>query len=162
MDIILSYKIKNSDFIEVLRLTAEEYFDKIQEHENFENDAIAKYDKEQYYILDFNPDISLDELEYTTVELTNSNKSDFVTRTNYYGNDTTVIYRKDKNGFELIVQSIRVATNCIVITRLERPNSFSEWTNINLNIGLNYNQVDNGKEKWFSSKNGEFINKPII
>ena len=87
-------------------------------------------------------------------------KSDFVTRTNYYGNDTTVVYRKDKDGFELIVQSIRVATNCIVITRLERPNSFSEWANINLNIGLNYNG-DEGEEKWFSSKNGEFINKPI-
>ena len=74
MDIILSYKIKNSNTIEVIRLTAEQYFDEIQEHENFEDDAIAKYDKAQYYILDFNRDISLDELDYTTIELNGSKK----------------------------------------------------------------------------------------
>ena len=161
MDIILSYKIKNSDTLNVIRLTAEQYFDKIEKDENIEDNAIAKYDQEHFYILDYNPDISLDQLEHTTIELNGSNKSDFITKTNYYGNDTTVVYRKDKNGFELIIQSIRVTTNCIVITRLERPNSISDWTNINLNVGLNYKKDDDGEEKWFSPKKGDFISKLI-
>lgn len=161
MDIILSYKVRNSETIGIIILTPEQYFDRTEESENFEDDAIAKHDQEKYYILECNPEISLDQLENTTIELKGSNKSDFITKTNYYGNDTTVVYRKDKNGFELIIQSIRVTTNCIVIKRLERPNCMSDWTNINLNVGINYKEGDAGEEKWFSPKNGDFITNLI-
>jgi hypothetical protein len=161
MNIILTYKLKKSDSIELIKLTPEQYFDKIAEGENLEDDAIAKYDQEGNYILDILPGIQFDDLDYTTVELTGSINSDFVTKTTYYGNDTKVIYRKDKSGFELLIQSIQVAINCIVITRMERQNNSSEWTNINLNVGMNYNKNDQDEEKWYSSKDGELINQRI-
>lgn len=161
MNFILTFKFKGQDTIHEIELTPEEYYDEIEEGETYENDAIAKYNAEKYYILDHYGDIYFEDLEFTTIELRDSVKSDLITKTLYYGVDSTICYRRNKNGYELIIQSIQVATNCCTITRMERDDSFSEWKNIFLSIGINYEIEHNihGEEKWLDANKGEFIHQ---
>ena len=160
MNIQLTYKLRETSIINEINLCPEEYFESIEQNENFEDDGIAKYNEEWFYILDLISNLKVSDFEFTTVELRGSLKSDFLIKTNHYGNDTIIIYRKDKNGYELMIQSLKIAKNCLVITRMERENSTSEWININLNTGVNYNKNDEN-EKWYSLSNGEIMDKFI-
>jgi len=124
-------------------------------------DSIPQYDQTVDFIRDFYPDVTADALEYSILNIQGSVESDKSIKTTYFGNESDLIYSIDHTGWELIIQSIRVAENCIVITRMERENATSDWTNISFTTGLNYDNKEAG-ETWFSAKNGEYIKQHII
>ena len=146
-------------------LTPEQYYEPIEQGENYEDDCIPQYDRTINYINDFDSRITdritEDELEYSIIKIQESIKSDRTLKTTYFGNESDLIYSIDNEGWELIIQSIRVADNCIVITRMERANTNSEWINISYSTGLNYKVEDLGREIWYSAKNGEYIRQNI-
>jgi hypothetical protein len=158
MHFILKYKLIGEDSTQENKITPEQYYEVFEPNENFEKDCIAKYNAEKFYIKMFK-EIDLNKLEFTSIELINSEKSDFITKTNYFGHETQIVYRKDKNGFELIIQTIQVTTNTIVITRMERENNLCEWKNIDICAGVNF--LKNQNEEWYSIKTGKIINHLI-
>ena len=161
MKIEITYKHKNDGSIKAFELTLERYYDPIEEGKNYEEDSIPQYDQTIDYIRDFNADINEDVLEYSILSIHGSVESDKIIKTTYFENGSDLIYRKDFTGWELIIQSIRIAENCAVITRMERPDSNSDWININFNTVLNYNNKELGNERWFSAKDGEYIKQNI-
>lgn len=158
MKIYLTYKLKNKDSIKEIILTPEEYFEDLV-NDNFD-EAIARYNDEWLYILELNADLSVKDFEYSSIELKGSKNADFKIKTNHFDNETKIRHRKEISGYELIIQCIQISKYCISITRMERDNFQSEWKNINICLGLNYNGCEN--EKWYNSKNGEYINQIII
>ena len=162
MKIEITYKHKNNDSIKVVELTPEQYYDPIDEGENYEEDSIPQYDQTIDYIRDFDSDVSTDVLEYSILKIHGSVESDKSIKTTYFGNGSDLIYSIDHAGWELIIQSIRVAENCSVITRMERANSDSDWININFNTGLNYDNKEAGNETWFSANAGDYIKQNIV
>jgi hypothetical protein len=161
MKIEVTYKLKDSQSINVFELTPEQYFDPIIEGENYEFDSIPKFGDTIDYIKRVEISITKNKLDYSIVKITGSVQSDSTLKTIYFGNESELRYYIDYEGRELIIQSIRIAENCIVITRMERDNLNSEWTNINYSTGLNYENELHGQEIWYSAKNGEYIKKII-
>lgn len=158
MKIYLTYKLKNKNSIEEIVINPKEYFEDL-ENDNYD-EAIAKHDNEWQYILELNPLLCIQDFEYSSAELRGSKNSDFIIKTNHFDNETKIKYRKENSGYEIIIQCIQIAKNCISITRMERDNFHSEWKNININLALNYNGGEN--EKWYNSKKGDYINQIII
>ena len=155
MDIDIKYRLQDKGIFS-FKLTPSEYY-KITDKGNFEDIDIPKYDDPRQYVTSVNKDTDSHQIEQTEITISNSIKSDTVIKTTYFTEITKLIHRKDKDGFELIIQEIQVADNCIVITRMERDNVNDSWKNVNYNIGLNVfdNQTN---ERWFNSLKGEFPN----
>ncbi|WP_018343851.1 hypothetical protein [Cytophaga aurantiaca] len=162
MKIEITYKYKNKTSVESVDLTAEQYFDPIDEDENYEDDSIPRYDQTVDYIIEVDSTITEEDLEYSILEIQDSIESDKSIKTTYFGNESQLLYRIDYDGFELIIQSIRVAENCIVVTRMERPDTKSEWINISYSTILNYKKEHSGEETLYSAKAGEYIRKNIL
>jgi hypothetical protein len=159
MKIEVTYKLKDSESTKVFELAPEQYFDPIIEGENYEIDSIPKFGDTIDYIKIVDLSITENKLDYSIIKIIDSIQSDSSLKTIYFGNESELRYYLDSVGRELIVQSIRVAENCIVVTRMERDSLNSEWTNISYSIGLNYKNELHGQEIWFSGKNGEYIKK---
>jgi hypothetical protein len=161
MTIEITYKHKNRESTNTFELTPEQYFDPVIEGENYENDSIAQFGDTIDYIKRADSSITENELEYSILKIQGSIKTDSTLRTIYIGNESELRYFVDYEGLELIVQSIRIAENCIVITRMERNNLNSEWTNISYSTGLNYKNESFGREIWYSANKGEYIKQNI-
>ncbi len=161
MKIEITYKFKDSELTKKFELTPEQYFDPIVEGENYENDSIEQFGDTIDYIKRVDISITENDLEYSILKIQGSIKSDSTLRTTYYGNETEFRYFVDYEGWELIVQSIRIAENCIVINRMERDNINSEWTNISYLTGLNYKNESHGREIWYSATKGEYIKRNL-
>jgi hypothetical protein len=161
MNIRITYKLKNIDTIKSIYLTPEQYYDPIEKGQSFEENSIAKFGDTIDYITEFDVFVNAELIEYSLLEIMNSLKSDMKLKTTYFGNESELRYLKDSTGWELIVQSIKVTTNCIVITRMERNGIDSEWKCINFTTGINYINEEYGKEIWLSAHKGEYINHII-
>jgi hypothetical protein len=161
MDIEIKYKLIDNENVEQFKLTPEVYFDSLDENENFEEDGIPRYQHTLDYLTEFDNSIPTEKIEFTLIEIRNSIKSDHKIKTNYFGQgQSDVIYRKDKDGYELIIQSIKVTTNSILISRMQRKDSDSEWE-ISSSIGVNYEAENTEKENWYSVTEGEFVNQTL-
>lgn len=161
MDIEIKYKlVDNAEFV-IFSLAPDFYYEKLDKNETFAEEGIPRFNKAKYYLQELDNSIPLDKIETSIIEIKNS-EHDQIIKTTYLGKgQSELIHRKDKNGFELIIQDIKIATNCIHIIRLERDKGESEWK-ITSSIGLNYEIHHAGQEVWFSSSNGEFINQILI
>ncbi|MDP1725360.1 MAG: hypothetical protein Q8M15_01150 [Bacteroidota bacterium] len=162
MTIEIIYKLKDSESTNVIVLTPEQYFDSIIEGENYENDSIAQFGDTIDYIKRVEISITENDLDNSILKIQGSIRSDSTLRTTYYGNETEFRYFVDYEGRELIVQSIRIAENCMVINRMERDNINSEWTNISYSTGLNYKNESHGREIWYSATKVEYIKRNLI
>ncbi|NME72808.1 hypothetical protein [Flammeovirga aprica] len=162
MKITIEYKLILENDLKILSLSPELYFDPIGSDENFEEDGIEKYSDPREYINEYdNNSVLLDELDYVTILISESIESDKRIKTIYYDKgESRFIHRKDKNGFELIIQSFKIAENGIFNCRMERESSIKEWK-IQSGIGLNYKVEHRGEEKWLSLLKGEFIKKEL-
>lgn len=161
MDIEIKYKLVDNSELVIFSLTPELYYDKLGKNEIFTEDGIPRFNKAKDYLQELDNSVPLDKIESTIIEIKNSD-NDQVIKTTYFGTgQSELTHRKDKNGFELIIQDIKIATNCIHIVRLERDKSESEWK-ITSSIGMNYETHHAGQEVWYSSSNGEFINQILI
>lgn len=159
MKIEIIYKFKNSELIKNFNLTPEQYFDGITYGENYERNTIAKFGDTIDYIKRFEDSITENDLDFSILKIQGSLESDSILKTTYFGNETELRYLVNNDGWELIVQSIRIAENCILINRMERDNVNSEWSNISFSTGLNYKDESNGHEVWYSATQGEYIKK---
>ena len=157
MKIKIEYKLRDNNSLALVHLDPSVYFDPIDLGENFEDDTIPKYDDTVKYILDNDNSLKKESIEYTLLTISESSKSDKIEKITYIGNGNESRYTKDYTGWELIVQSIKVAENCIVITRMERENALSEWHNISYSTILN---PSTDKEIYYSS--GEYIKDIIV
>jgi len=162
MDIEIKYKLVDNEEVEQIKLTPEIYFDPLNKNENFEDDGVPRFQKVKKYLTDHDNSFPVEKLEFAIIEIRNSIKSDHKITTNYFGHGKSeVIYRKDKDGYELIIQSIKVTINCIHLSRMERKDNNSDWK-ISSSIGLNYEKENTDDEVWYSATNGEFINQVLI
>lgn len=161
MNIKITYKCKNNILTTSFELTTQQYYETIEEGENYEDDCIPKYDQTIDYIIDFDSTVTEELLEYSILKIQDSIKSNKNITTTYFGNKSQLIHSISDTGWELIIQSIRIAENCIAITRMERADSKSSWTNISYSTGLNYENNQSGKEIWYSANEGEYIRKNI-
>jgi hypothetical protein len=160
MNIQITYKLLDNAELFRFDITPQNYFDLIANNENFENHGVAKFNNAKEYLIQQGISVPLDHLEYTLIEISNSIHSDHSIKTNYFGaGQSEVTYRKDKSGFELIIQSFKIATNSIHITRMERNTFDSDWK-ISSSIGLNY-EKKSGEEIWYSATKGEFIHQTL-
>ncbi len=152
MKVTYKYKTTNSQSIEEVILTEVQYFDPISKDEDYENDAIPKYNDSRNYC----PDVSKSDFEWIEITISESIKSDTTIRTEYYceGN-SCMIYRKDKDGFELIIQSIMVKKELLYISRMERKNFNSLWENISFSAGVH--PEGDSKEEWYNLKKNELV-----
>lgn len=161
MEIEIRFKLKNNSDSFNFSLTPEQYYDMINDNETYEEDGVPKFDEAKGYLTSFDNSISLDTVEQAIIEIKNSNDNDHTIKTFYLGQGSSlIIHREDKNGYELIIQSIKIANNCAVVTRMDRNDSSSDWR-ISSSIGLNCELENIGEEKWYSVINGEFINGNI-
>ena len=150
MKIELRYKLINQNQVEVVILNENEYFDPILEQENIEDDAIPKYNDTR----DYHPQINKNIFEWDELIISNSKYSDKQIRTEYYANgESQLIYRKDLDGYELIIQSIIISNNEVFVSRMERAGINKQWKPINISLGVDYKSF--GKEKWYNLKKGE-------
>ncbi len=161
MKIEIIYKLKDSESTNVFELTPEQYFDPIIEGENYEDDSIAQFGDTIDYIKRVDKSITENDLDFSIIKIQGSLKSDSTLKTIYFGNESELRYFVDYEGRELIIQSIRIAENCIVITRMERDNLDSEWINISYMTGLNYKNELHGREIWYFAKDGEYIRQNL-
>jgi hypothetical protein len=157
MKIQIEYKLRDNNNIALVHLDPSVYFDTVDLGENFEDDAIPKYGDTIKFILENDKSIKKESIEYTSLTISDSLKSDKVEKITYLHNDNELRYTIDFKGWELIVQSIKVAENCIVITRMERESVLSEWHNISYSTLLNPS-TDN--EIYYSS--GDYIKDNIV
>jgi hypothetical protein len=157
MKIQIEYKLRDNNNIVIFHLDPSVYFDPIDLGENFEDDAIPKFWDTIEFILENDKSIKKESIEYTLLTITESLKSDKVEKITYLHNDNELRYTRDFKGWELIIQSIRVATNCIVNTRMERENAESEWHNVSYSTFLN---PSTDREIYYSS--GEYIKDIIV
>lgn len=153
MDIEIKYRLRDNGTFS-LKLPADKYYT-ITDKKNFEDIDIPKHSDARQYVTDANKNIDTNQIEQTEIIISNSVKSDTIIRSKYFTEITKLIHRKDKNGYELIIQEIQVADNCVVITRMERDNVNDNWNNVNYNIGLNVFDSQTN-ERWFNSLKGEF------
>lgn len=161
MDIEIKYKLVDHEEFVIFSLTPELYYDELDKNETFAEEGIPRFNKAKDYLQELAKTVPLDKIESTIIEIKNSD-NDQIIKTTYFGKgQSELTHRKDKKGYELIIQDIRIATNCILITRLERDNSESEWK-FTSSIGLNYETHHAGQEVWYSSSKGEFINQILI
>jgi hypothetical protein len=157
MKIQIEYKLRDNSNIALLHLDPSVYFDPIDLGENFEDDAIPKFGDTIEFILESDNSIKRETIEYILLTISESLKSDKVEKITYLHSDNELRHTRDFKGWELIVQSIRVATNCIVITRIERENAESEWQNVSYSSVLN---PSTDAEMYYSS--GEYIKDAIV
>ena len=162
MKIEIIYKFKNSELIKNFNLAPEQYFDGIIDGENYERNNIAKFGDTIDYIKRFEDSITENDLDYSILKIQGSLESDSILKTTYFGNETELRYLVNNDGWELIVQSIRIAENCIIINRMERDNVNSDWSNISFSTGLNYKDESNGHEVWYSATKGEYLKKILV
>ncbi len=161
MNIVIKNKLFNNSELFQLTLTPEQYFEKLDDNESYINDGIPKFNKAKDYIVEFDSTIQLEEIEQTIIEVRNTIDNEYQIKTTYLGRgQSEVTHREDNDGYELIITSIKIATNCIEITRMDRVNKSSEWR-ISSTIGLNYEKEHLGQEIWYSATKGEFINQVI-
>jgi hypothetical protein len=158
MEIKVGYKFKNTTDYFYFRLMPEEYYDTLGINESYEKDGVPKFNDAKEYVNNHDKLISIENIEQTIIEIKNSVNNDHSIKTYYLGQgQSMLIYRKDNDGYELIIQSIKITKNCNQITRIERFNNSMDW-NISSSIGLNCEPDSIGEEKWYSVTNGEYIN----
>lgn len=152
MRITYKYKLLNSaDFTEI-ELTKDTYFDSISEEQNFEEDGVPMHNDGR----DYCPNITNHNFEWGEIIISGSKNNDTSIRTEYYNaRNSYMIYRKDKDGYELIIQSIMIKSELIYTSRMERKNKNSLWENINLSAG--FHPEGGPKEEWFNLKKGELV-----
>ena len=150
MKITYKYKLFNSDKVYESLLTELEYFGPILIGEEYEKDAIPKYNDPRDYF----PAYDKSNFEWGVLLITDSLESDKSIRTEYFANgESQFTHRKDKDGFELIIQSFLISSNEIIISRIERKGKSQPWINTNFSLGVNFNS--GGDEKWYNLKKGE-------
>lgn len=147
------YKLVGIEEIRTVNMRKIEYFDSILDGENYEDDAIPKYDDPREYI----PETENRLFEWDELIISDSIKNDRTIRTEYFAEGNSLFAsRKDKNGYESVIQSILISPNKIYISKMERIGTNKPWTNTNFSLGVN---VDGGREeKWYNLKKGELIN----
>jgi len=97
MKIRISYKVKNGSEKRI-ELTPEEYFDPLDENENYEDEGVAKFNHAEEYLK-----IPKSELEWTEIEITETTIGHNI-RTEYFDEGKSqMIQRKDVDGHELII-----------------------------------------------------------
>jgi hypothetical protein len=152
MKIIYKYKLRNSENISEIGLSKAQYYDPVSKEENYEDDAIPSQNDRRNYC----PGISKTDFEWDEILISESIKSDTSIRTEYYGTGNSwMTYRRDKNGFELIIQSMMIKQELIYISRMERRNTDSSWENIIFTAGV---YPEGGpEEEWYNLKKGELL-----
>ena len=153
MDILLTYKILDKNEVLSFKLRTDQYLD-VTDTENYENTDIPIYNDAREYVSAFDKGIDVQTIEWTKLIFSNSIKSDGFIHAKYFPKNSLFLHRKDVKGFELIIQDIQVSENCVVVTRMERENSESEWKNINYSIGTNINGAE---ERWLNPLKGELM-----
>lgn len=160
MIITFEYKIKGLTDLKHFTLTPEEYFDELEPNENYVDDGVTTYIDTVDYILDKDQEIQLSEIEYFIEKISGGTKIDTTVKTVYFADgESKLIHRKDEVGYELIIQSFRVAENGLVITRIQRSNPDEDW-HISGSLGLNYKGQED--EKWYSLVQGEYLKNPLV
>lgn len=161
MKITFKYSIDQPGQERSFDLPPEIYFDPLDNHETYENDGISRYLDDRKHICDFDESVRIEDISSMIFVIEGSPKHDTIIKTTYYGNgQSEVSYRKDKCGFEEIIQSFRVTSNTILITKMNRSTYNSNWK-ISSSCGLNYMQEHLGKEEWISVTAGEYIDVVI-
>lgn len=147
MKICYKYKLKFSEKIESIFLREDEYFDPISESENYEDDAIPKYNDPREYL----PEINKNKFDWDELIITESKESNKSIRTDYFADgESQLINRKDNNGYELVIQSFLIRPNEIYISRIERSGLDEPWKNTSFSLGLNFEGGKN--EVWYDLK----------
>ena len=153
MQIRYRYKLLNSDVVQTIVLNESEYYDPISDQENYEDDAIPKYNDSRNY----QPEIDEAFFEWDEVIISESIKNDTVIKTEYFAEGKShLTYRRDGDGYELIIQSFIVSSKEVYISRMERMGGNEPWINTNFNLGVNFEGGEN--EKWYNLKKGELKN----
>lgn len=153
MKILCRYKLTNSDLVQSIALKPSDYFNPISDKENFEDDAIPKFDDSRNYL----PEIKEPKFEWDEIIITESLRSDKIIRTEYFSDGKSQLtVRKDKDGYELILQSVLISATQIFISRMERDGLSDTWKNTSFRLGVNFEDGEN--EKWFNLKKGELNN----
>ena len=153
MQIQYRYKLLNSERIQTIVLTESEYYDPIWDQENYEDNAVPKYNDSRNY----QPEIDKMLFEWDELIIFGSIKNDKVIKTEYFAEGkSNLTYRNDANGYELIIQAFLISSKDIYISRMERNGINEPWVNTNFNLGANFEGGDN--EKWYNLKKGELKN----
>ncbi|MBX7171115.1 MAG: hypothetical protein K1X72_09165 [Pyrinomonadaceae bacterium] len=117
MKIVISYKVID-DLEKQITLTAEEYFDPIDEDETYENDAIPKYNHAEEYL-----EIATNLLEWTEIAVSETKQSHCI-RTQYFDEGKSwMSHRKDLYGYEEIVLSSQLNSSNVHIARIHKDDN---------------------------------------
>lgn len=126
MKIKVTYKVKDEPKKSVY-LTSEEYFDSLDEGENYENHGIAKFNYTEEYL-----NISTSMLEWAEIEIIKA-KIGHKIRTQYSDDGKSrMTQRRDLDGHEEIIVSSQLTNLDMHIVRIHKENK--TWQ-------LNYNGV---------------------
>lgn len=161
MEITIEYKMLNDSEIKKITLTPSAYFDELEYNENFEEDGVQKHQDPKKYLEENIESKHLNNIEFIKETIVINLIPTKTITTHYFANGQSImINRKDINGYESIIQSFKIANNCVLTSKIERNNHSDKWL-IQSSIGLNYEETHVGNEKWYSPLKGEFLDTTI-
>lgn len=127
IQIRITYKVRNVLSSRSIELSPEDYFDPLEEGENYQEDGTPKYNHTWQYL-----NKAVDELEWVIEEVSGTTE-DRIIRTEFLKDGINwMIHRRDKSGYEEIIHNTEIASN---ISHIIRTHKASEgiWT-VNTNV----------------------------
>lgn len=124
MKIRIYYKV-HDEVEKYVDLASEEYFDSLDENENYEDDGIPKFNHAEEYL-----DVSTEKLEWTEIQITET-KVEINIRTQVFDEGKSwMCHVKDSSGYEEIIISSQLNNSDTHIARIHKENK--RWQ-VNLN-----------------------------
>jgi hypothetical protein len=144
-EVIIQYKLRAESEVQKKVLLPEEYFDSLLEGENYIFDGIPKFNHAWNYT-GYKPKA----LAWTEVYIRHLGEVFTKTRTEFYENGKhSFIQRVDRDGYEILIHSIKLSHEIEQIIRTMKKGATADWVVESIMIGVH---ADTNEERWFDLK----------